>query len=163
MKNDIYFYRANIPHVDTSKIFKISIEKEKFLRILDNKINIAIKIKLQKFDKIYNDFLKYLNLNFRQMKIKNKIYKLDKDEQDFLVKSIILHWIQYYTLNNLKIRIERKIFIHSDNILICSRILNRKYGEDTIEAMKLGAKIFRLKLSEYEMEIKYLNFYNSRR
>jgi hypothetical protein len=158
--DDIFYYQSTKSHIDTTEIFSISMENNK-LRIKNNNINCLYNnLTEDVFDKIYNEYNKYLNLNLEPLKINDRIYCLDDNEIEELVEKIITSLIYYYVINNLEIEIKRDDFIHPSTAEKVLYMINNKYGEDTLEGLKLGAKILRKSLSEYEKTVKfYGNYY----
>ena len=146
---DIYFYRPDLPHIDTFKHFEISEEKEK-LRVQNHNVNCLFSnLTFQTFDQIYNDFNHYLNLDFEPVKIDGKFFELSKNEKEKLFEQIITNWIYYYTINNLNIEVKRSDFTHPYMVDYVLSILDKEFPEDTNESLTLGAKILRQDLDKY--------------
>jgi len=157
--SDIYFYRKNLPNLDIFKIFELK-QKDKYLKIENKNISCVLKnINIEIFEKTYNEFYRSLNLDFKPRKIKNKIFSLNEEEIEALMEEIIIHWMFYYTVNNLKIKIIRDDFIHSQTKWIVYNFLQKKYGKETNEILKFGSKIMRLDLKEYKLSIESTKCY----
>ena len=156
---DIYYYKQNILKINTSELFKMK-QEGNYLRIKNKNINCVFKnFTYEIFDKTYNKFYKLLNLDFRPKNINGKIFYLDEDEKELLIQEIITHWIFYYNVNDLKVRILRSDFLHPQTLWIVNSLLEKKYEKENIEIMKFGAKIIRITLKEYQISIKSMKTY----
>ena len=100
-----------------------------------------------------------MNLDFKPKIICKKKFSLNEDEKELLVEEIIIHWMFYYNVNDLKIKVLRTDFIHPQTIWIVNSLLNKKYREKNIEILKFGAKIMRLKFKEYQTSVKSMETY----
>jgi hypothetical protein len=120
------------------------------------------------FDFVYNEFNKHLNLDFSSLNINNIEYSLCENEKEYLIQTIITHWIYYYTVNNLEIEIKCSDFNHPQTLDILHSMLMKKYciekyGEETSELIEFGSKILRKSVDEYTKTIKfYKNYYEFR-
>jgi len=151
---DIYFYRPNLPTVDTRKKFEILAEDNK-LRVKNENVNCLFSnLTSDYFDKLYNDFNRHLNLDCAPVTIDEKEFQLDNKEIEKLTDSIITNWIYYYTINNLKVKVKRGDFTHPYMVDWVLSILDKKYGVDTSESLTLGAKILRQSLTEYSRTVR---------
>ncbi len=159
---DIYFFRPTIPQIDTSKLFTMTGEYGK-LRVQNKNVNCLFSnLTRDSFDKIYNDFNRHLNLDFRPLNIDNKVYSLTKDEQEKLFETIVTSWIYYYTINNFTVKVKRSDFTHPYMVDYVLPIVDKKYGTDTNESLALGAKILRQDLDDYAKTVKGRREYYNR-
>jgi len=139
----VFFCDSTKENINTQLIFEISFEGEK-LRVKNENINcLYSNLKPEKFDLVYNEILKCLNLDFSAIEIGNKSYQLSYKEQQYLVQKIITSWIYYYSINGLKIT--KSDFEHPCMIDYVLYIIDEKYGTDTDESLMIGAKILRHK------------------
>ena len=160
--NDIYFHRPELPHIDTSILFNITEENGK-LRVQNENVNCLFSnLTRDTFDKFYNEFNRYLNLDFEQLNIDNRTYGLTLDEGERLFETIVTSWIYYYTINNLTVRVRRSDFTHPYMVDYVLEIIDKKYGEDTNESLALGAKILRQDLKKYIKTVKSRRWYYDR-
>ena len=151
---DIFFYRPDLPRVDTRKKFEISNEGNK-LRVKNCNVNCLFRnLTAEYFDLLYNDFNRHLNLDFAPVTINEKQFELDDKEIERLTDSIITNWIYYYTINNLKVSVKREDFTHPYMVDWVLSILDKKYGIDTNESLMLGSKILRQSLTEYTRTVR---------
>jgi hypothetical protein len=159
---DIYFYRPDLPTIDTAKKFNITSEEGK-LRVKNKNINCLFSnLTAVQFDKSYNDFIHYLNLDFEPATIGSKEYSLAEEEREQLTEKIITSWIYYYTVNNFTVEVKRSDFTHPYMVDYVLSILDKKYGADTLAALTLGAKILRQGLTEYSKTVKGRRHYYDR-
>lgn len=159
---DIYFYRSGLPIVDTRKKFEITIEGNK-LRVKNRNVNCLFSnLTSACFDELYNNFNRYLNPDFEPLTIGNKEFALSHDEKEKLTETVITHWIYYYSINNLKVKVSRGDFTHPYMVDIVLSILDKKYGIDTNESLMLGAKILRQSLADYSRTVKGRRLYYER-
>lgn len=163
--NNIYFYRPDLPKVDTSKLFNIT-TKTDTLRVKNSNVNCLFSnLTKETFDKFYNDFLSHLNLNFLPITFNNKTYELTDKEQTELQQLIITDHIYFYTINNLPIVVKRSDFVHPKSIYKVIWLLDKKFnlrGQDTQFSLKLGAHILRQDFKEYCTTVKGLRIYSDR-
>jgi hypothetical protein len=151
---DIYFYRPDLSYLDTAKLFEISAEEGK-LRVKNKNVNCLFShLTADSFDKVYNEYHKYLNLDFDTLIIDDKKYGLTENLKNKLVETMITNWIYYYTIHNLPIQIVRADFTHPDMVDCVMAILDKKYGKDTQASLLLGAKILRQNIDEYSTTVK---------
>jgi hypothetical protein len=151
---DIYFFRPTLPQIDTSKLFTMTSEYGK-LRVQNKNVNCLFSnLTRDSFDKIYNDFNKHLNLDFKPLYLDNKEYSLTTDEQEKLFETIVTSWIYYYTINNLTIKVKRSDFTHPYMVDYVLTVVDNKYGTDTNVSLALGAKILRQALNDYTKTVK---------
>lgn len=160
--NDIYFYRSTLPKVDSSKLFSIAMEGVD-LRVKNDNVNCLFgNLTQEAFDKCYNDFRQYLNLDFSPLTIDGKTYQLTDAEQDCLEQKIITSLMFYYTVNNWKIKIKRSDFTHPNMANYTTQLLDNKYGIDTNLSMSIGAKVLRQDLEKYRKTVKFKREYDFR-
>jgi len=151
---DIYFYRPSLPTVHTTEKFEITNEQGR-LRVKNKNINCLFSnLTTDQFDKLYNDFIQHLNLDFESETIDNIDYFLTDEEQDKLIETIITSWIYYYTINNLTVKVKRSDFTHPYMVDYVLSTLDEKYGADTLIALTLGAKILRQGQAKYNKTVK---------
>ena len=160
--NSIYFYDSSKEIINTESIFEISSEGEK-LRVKNDNINCLFSnLDSEKFDTIYNEFQKHLNLDFSPIEVGNRVCKLSEKEQNYLVQKVITSWIYYYSINGLKIKVKKSDFEHPYMVDYLLPIIDKKYGTDTKESLKLGAKILRKKDENYLSTVKSRRRYYER-
>ena len=158
----IYFYRSDIPYLDTSIVFDIS-EENGNLRVKNKYVNCLFRnLTRYSFDVIYNEYIKYLNLDFRPMTIGNKVYNLTEEEKEKLICLTITSWIYFYTVNNLTVAVRRADFLHPYMVDYVLSILDKKFGIDTEISLALGAKILRQNSNEYTGTVKGRRWYYDR-
>ena len=159
---DIYFFSPNLPYIDTSILFKMEYEDTK-LRVQNNHVNCLYhNLTIEEFDKIYNDYNRYLNLDFEPILISDKVYALTLDEQQKLFETIVTNWIYYHTVNNLPVEVKRSDFKHPCMADYVLTLLDKKYGIDTKESLALGAKILRQDPKDYTQMVKGRRIYYNR-
>lgn len=160
--NSIFFNDSSKDRINTESIFEISSEGEN-LRVKNDNINCLFStLKAENFDIIYNEFYKHLNLDFSPVEVGNKSYKLSKKEQNYLVQQIITNWIYYYSINGLQIEIKKSDFEHPYMVDYVLSVIDKKYGIDTKESLKLGARILRKKDEDYLSLVKSRRKYYDR-
>jgi len=159
---DIYFFRPTLPRIDTSTLFSIN-EENGNLRVRSRNTNCLFRhLTRDIFDEIYNDFNRHLNLDFTPLHMDGKMIFLPIAEQDELFESIIIRWMYFYTINNLKVEVKRDDFKHPymvDDVLL---IVDRKFGKDTTKSLALGARILRQELHDYINTVKGRRLYHDR-
>jgi hypothetical protein len=147
--NEIYFYQPAKPWVDTSTIFKIRNEGPR-LRVKNENVNCLFSnLTIESFDKIYNDFVQHLNLNFLPVKVDETVYELTEGEQNYLQQGIITHWIYFYTINNMKVEVSHDDFFHPSMIDYVLRVADKKFGIDTKASLIIGASLLRRDFEQY--------------
>lgn len=152
--NDIYYYQASKEKIYTEKEFTITKESGK-LRVKNENVNyIFNKLTPKSFDKIYNDFIKHLNLDFSPVKIGEKSYSLTTKQQNLLEQQIILYIIYLYTIHNQKVQIKRSDFESPCLLDSVLHLLDKKYKKDTTVALTLGARILRQDFDNYCSSVK---------
>lgn len=152
--NDIYYYRPDLPEVDTAKVFEITHVNGKLAVKNNNIACLFSNLTPDQFDKLYNDFNRHLNLDFAPVTLNNKTYQLTDAEQKKLTEKIITSWIYFYTINNLAVEVKRSDFTHPYMVDYVLSVLDKKCGTDTREALALGAKILRQRLADYTNAVK---------
>lgn len=158
---DIYFFRSDLPWLDTRKIFSITIENGK-LKVKNKYVNCLFSnLTPEIFDNVYNDFNRHLNLDFAALTINGSDYSLSDDEKEELFEIIVTSWIYYYTINNSPVKIKRSDFTHPYTVGYVAGIIDRKLGVDSQEGLALGAKILRQSLLEYTKTVARLRVYYS--
>lgn len=151
--NSIFFYDSSKEKINTESIFEIVAEGEN-LRVKNDHVNCLFKhLTFEEFDAIYNKFHKSLHLDFSPINVGNKSYSLSEKEQHYLIQNIITHWIYFYSINGLKIEVKKSDFEHPYMIDQLLFILDKKYGVDTNESLKLGARILRQKEDSYKLKV----------
>lgn len=159
---DIYYFRPELPKVDTDQVFNITEEHEK-IRVKNKHVNcLYSNLTPFSFNQYYNLFNQHLNLDFNPIKIEDKIYTLNPNEQERLVQSIITNWIYFYTINNLPVQVDREDFLHPYTVDYVLQIIDPKYGENTKISLILGAKILRLSLTEFTKMVERRRVYYNR-
>ncbi|MBT32231.1 MAG: hypothetical protein CMO01_21425 [Thalassobius sp.] len=158
-KENIYFFRPFLPQIDTSKLFAIIDEKGK-LRVQNKNINCLFSnLDCERFDKIYNDFNRHLNLDFEPLHLNGKTYTLTPNEQEQLFQKIVTSWIYFYTINNLNVEVKESDFTHPYMVDYVLTIVDKKFGDDTTESLALGAKILRQDLKDYTKTVESRRMY----
>jgi hypothetical protein len=147
--DNIYFYQPSKIRVDTSIVFEVTTEEDK-LRVKNHNVNCLFSnLTAETFETIYNDFIQHLNLNFSPVHIEEKSYQLTIDEQEYLEQTIITSWIYFYTINNMKVKVQRSDFTHPYMVDYILRVLDKKFGIDTGISLTIGASILRQDFKEY--------------
>lgn len=150
---NIFFHRPRRKSVDTQTLFHITVEGD-HLRVQNQHVNVLYRhLTSAAFDKSYNKFLRYLNLDFEPLVVCKTAYGLTELEQAQLVAQIITHWIYFYTINNLPIQVTRADFVHPQTLDYVMRMLDKKFGRNSRIAFALGAKILRRDLADYRANI----------
>lgn len=156
---NIYFFRPDLPQVDTSTLFTVT-KEGKHLRVQNKHVNCLFRhLTRGSFDKLYNDFNRHLNLNFEPLHLNKQVYALTKDEQAELAETIITSWLFYYTVNNLPVTVNRADFEHPYMVDYVLYIIDKKYGIDTQESLALGATILRQDPDRYTRTVKGRRLY----
>ncbi len=155
--SDIYFFRPDLPSIDTAILFHITHEDEG-LRVQNQHANFLFAhLKEKDFEEIYNRFNQHLNLNFEPLMIENKVIELTAPEKERLFQTIVLSWIYFYTINNLPIVVERSDFLHAYTTDKVIWALNKKFklkNKDTQLSLLFGAHILRRNVDDYTGEVK---------
>jgi hypothetical protein len=160
--DDIYFFRSNLPQIDTSKLFTITSEYGK-LRVQNRNVNCLFSnLTNESFDKLYNDFNQHLSLDFEPLNLNNKVLSLTADEQEKLFQTIVTSWIYYYTINNFTVKVKRSDFTHPYMVDYVLNVVDKKFGADTNESLALGAKILRQDLNDYTKTVNGRRAYYNR-
>lgn len=147
--DNIYFYDPSRTKVDTSKTFEVTIEGNN-LRVKNQNVNCLFSnLTTETFETTYNDFIQHLNLNFLPVNIEGKLYQLTIDEQQWLVQTIITSWIYFYTINNMRVKVNRSDFTHPYMVDYLLRLVDKKFGIDTNISLTIGASILRQDYKEY--------------
>jgi len=158
-QNDIFFYRPTLPYIDTAKTFTIKVEGE-HLRVKNENINCLFgNLDAELFDYVYNEFNKYLNLDFSPLKMGDKEYALNEMEKKSITENIITDWIFFYTVNNLEIQILRSDFVHPQTVWMVYSMLQKKYRQETDEILQFGAKMLRMDLEAYQSSVRATKMY----
>lgn len=159
---DIYFYRPDVPFMDTSKKFEITTEDGK-LRVKNKNVNCLFShLTPKRFDTLYNQFNQRLNLDFEPLIIEDKVYAFTTDEAEKLFETIVTSWIYFYTINTMKVEVKRADFTHPYMVDYVLGIMDKKYKADTKESLVLGAKILRQNLEDYIQTVKARRMYYDR-
>jgi hypothetical protein len=162
VKEALYLYQPHKEMADTSVVFDISQEGKK-LRVKNNHTTALLSnLTREEFQKVYNEFLKYLNLNFAPIQFSGTMYQLIKSEQAGLEQKRIMHWVYFYTINNMKVVVTPEDFAHPQMVDYVLAILDKKYGIDSTLALTLGASILRLDFDEYCKTVKGRRLYYDR-
>ncbi len=156
--NEIYFYQSE-KKIDTKIQFVIKAVKNK-LRVKNDNVNCLFSnLTALSFDDVYNNYYKYLNLNFEPVIIDNAEYSLTDKEKIWLEQNIIMDWIYFYTINNMPVKVKREDFKHPCVVDTMLQLADKKYGVDTGVALKLGAHILRYDFEEYKKIVKGRRIY----
>lgn len=155
--SDIYFFRPDLPTIDTAILFNITQENEG-LRVQNQHVNFLFAHLTSKdFDEIYNRFNQHLNLNFEPLMVKSKVIELTASEKDSLFQNIVLSWIYYYTVNRLPVLVQRSDFLHPQTTDKVIWALDKKFklkNKDTQLSLLFGAHILRRNVDDYAGEVK---------
>lgn len=150
---DIYYYRPDAPEQHTETLFEIRQENGK-LRVKNKNVNCLFSnLTPHGFDKAYNEFFKYLNLNFQPIAVAGKLYGLQPKEQEKLVQHIITSWIYFYTINGIPLEVKRSSYTHPYMVDYVLQIMDKKFGIDTPLSLSVGAGILRQSPDEYSKAV----------
>jgi hypothetical protein len=141
----IYSYQTDKPKVDTTSIFKIKDEGDK-LRVQTDRLNFLFsKLNKDSFDKWYNEFRSYLNLDFSPVDLGDKTYVFSGYEITEIEQKIICYWLYHFTNNNYKkILIRKDDFEHPSTKRELYHYLNGQFGKDDEKVFRVGGHILRM-------------------
>ncbi|MFD2970226.1 hypothetical protein [Sphingobacterium bambusae] len=163
--SDIYFFRPDLPTIDTAILFNITQENEG-LRVQNQHVSFLFAhLNEKEFDEIYNKFNQHLNLNFEPLMVKSKVVELTAPEKESLLQRIIMHWIYYYTVNHLPVLVQRSDFLHPQTTDEVIWALNEKFNlknRDTQLSLLFGAHILRRDIADYTGDVKGRRIYYDR-
>lgn len=151
---DIFCYRPGLAMVDTAERFAVSDEQGKLRVRNDNANCLFSNLRPADFHQYYNEYYQRLNLNFDPLTIAGRVCCLGNEEKQRLLDKIITYWIYFYTINNIRVKVKRSDFCHPNTLDFVLTEMDKKYGEDTTEALACGAHLLRQKLDSYEKMVK---------
>jgi hypothetical protein len=99
--------------------------------------NIASKAE---FVRLYNASLKNVHFDFAPATHAGQTLAFTKDEQERLRIKVCLHWMCFYNMNKLPVRISKRDLDHPQTRQIVHGLAGKKFGFDSDQATALAAK-----------------------
>ena len=151
---DIYCYQSKAI-VDTSSLFTFTQEEDGF-RAANQHINVLYRnLNQHDFDKHYNEFLSYLNLDYQVVSSHKKI---TEEDLQIIEQKLITNWIRFYQLYLMPVVVKREDFVHPDTVnTVQNHLIKRKLSRE--EAIDTGAQILRMDRKEYHKTVEYWEWY----
>lgn len=160
--NDIFFYRP-LPAVDVCTLFEVKKEGDR-LRVKSAYANCLFSnLSADAFGATYNDYRRYLNIDFSPVEVNGASYALSPEEQEELTQQIITTHIYVYTINNMPVIVKRDDFLHPQTTDKVIWLMDRKFKQqDCGPALRLGARLLRRDYDDYCRSVKGRRMYYDR-
>jgi hypothetical protein len=88
-----------------------------------------------------NAAMKVVRFDFTPVIVGGKSLGFTPDEQARIARQIALHWLYFQSINNLPMRISKKVLTHSETWRMIRRIAEEKFGDKSEAAMAVAGKL----------------------
>ena len=93
------------------------------------------------FVRLYNGSLKAVDFDFAPATHGGQSLAFSAEERERLRIKVCLHWMYFYNLNKLPVRITKKDLDHPQTRQIVHRFAGKKFGFESDQAVALAAKV----------------------
>lgn len=148
---------AEYPLVHQKKSSTMEFHKE--LTLIPEKPNLRVRSKSlnflfgniseSDFILIYNKSVKFVRQHFKKDAITRVHASISEDVYLHFTREIALHWIYYYNVNKLKIKVTESDLEHPQTYQIAMR-LSEKITGDAAESRTIAANLLGLRRADYE-------------
>jgi hypothetical protein len=111
------------------------------------------RISAKAFIPIYDKSVEFVRKRFKKDAITRLHSKIDNEAYEYFTREIALHWMYYYNVNGLKIRVTRDDLTHPQTCQIAMH-LSEEVTKSAAESHRIAASIMGLSVTAYERWLK---------
>lgn len=101
------------------------------------------------FEKFYQKYWNTIVVNCEKEIYQNKVIFFNEEELSYLKQQIILHWMYFYAINNMKVLIKQSDLDHAQTWDLVRWFSQKKYRKGSPEADIVAANTIGIELTRY--------------